>query len=139
MGSQSTCLLGCKLFATLVLLGKLQWTMPPRAGPSMKVRFVPSVELNLIRAADPCSTRGADDSDFLLEELLGNEISHLERGCDEGGSDGFFVFSDLFWGALGDDLASVGAGFGAEVDDVVSFGGEIHMVLDDDDGVAFID
>jgi len=39
---------------------------------------------------------------------------------------------------LGHDLAAVGAGFGAEVDEVVGFGGEVHVVLDDDDGVAFV-
>jgi len=39
---------------------------------------------------------------------------------------------------LGDDLAAVGAGFGAEVDDVVGFGSEVHVVLDDDDGMAFV-
>ena len=40
---------------------------------------------------------------------------------------------------MGDDFAAVWAGFGADVDDVVGFGGEVHVVFDDDDGVAFVD
>ena len=40
---------------------------------------------------------------------------------------------------MGDDLAAGVAGFGAEVEDPVGFGGDGHVVLDDDDGVAFID
>ena len=40
---------------------------------------------------------------------------------------------------MGDDFAAAVAGFGAEVEDPVGFGGDGHVVLDDDDGVAFID
>ena len=40
---------------------------------------------------------------------------------------------------MGDDLAAGVAGFGAEVEDPVGFGGDGHVVFDDDDGVAFID
>ena len=40
---------------------------------------------------------------------------------------------------MSDDGASVWSGFGADVDEVVSFGGEVHVVLDDDDGVTFVD
>jgi hypothetical protein len=40
---------------------------------------------------------------------------------------------------LGDDLAAGVAGFGADVEDPVGFGGDGHVVLDDDDGVPFID
>ena len=36
-------------------------------------------------------------------------------------------------------MAAGGASFGAEVDEVVGFGGEVHVVFDDDDGVTFID
>jgi hypothetical protein len=44
---------------------------------------------------------------------------------------------DLFGGALGDEVAAFGAGFGADVDDVVGFGEDVGVVFDDDDGVAF--
>lgn len=40
---------------------------------------------------------------------------------------------------MGDDGAAVGSGFGADVEDVVGLGGEVHVMLDDDDGVAFLD
>ncbi len=40
---------------------------------------------------------------------------------------------------MGDDLAAAVAGLGAEVEDPVSFGGDGHVVLDDDHGVALID
>ena len=39
----------------------------------------------------------------------------------------------------GDELAAFEAGFGADVDEVVGFGIDIGVVLNDDDGVAFID
>ena len=42
---------------------------------------------------------------------------------------------DFFRRALGDDLAAGVAGFGAGVEDPVGFGGDGHVVLDDDDGV----
>lgn len=62
------------------------------------------------------------------------------EGCgDVGGGFGGLGFGDLFGGSLGDDLAAVGAGFRAEVDDVVGLGSEVHVVFDDDDGVSFID
>ena len=48
-------------------------------------------------------------------------------------------FDDFFRRALGDDLAAGVAGFGAEVEDPVGLGGDGHVVLDDDDGVAFVD
>lgn len=63
----------------------------------------------------------------------------MKRGFDEEGGDGVFGLSDFLRGALGDDGAAIGTGFGAEVDEVVRLGGEVHVVLDDDDGVAFID
>ena len=40
---------------------------------------------------------------------------------------------------MGDDLAAAVAGFGADVEDPVGLGGDGHVVLDDDDGVAFLD
>ena len=46
---------------------------------------------------------------------------------------------DLFGGALGDEVAAFGAGFGADVDEVVGFGEDVGVVFDDDDGVAFVD
>jgi len=45
----------------------------------------------------------------------------------------------LFRGALGDDFASGGPGFGTHVDEVVGFGHEAGVVFDDDDGVALVD
>ena len=39
----------------------------------------------------------------------------------------------------GDELAAFEAGFGADVDEVVGFGEDVGVMLDDDDGVAFID
>ena len=52
---------------------------------------------------------------------------------------GFFGFGDLLGCALGDDFTAVGTGFGAEVDDPVGFGGDGHVVFDDDDRVALVD
>jgi hypothetical protein len=49
------------------------------------------------------------------------------------------VLGDLFGGALGDEVAAFGAGFGADVDEVVGFGENVGVVFDDDDGVAFVD
>ena len=40
---------------------------------------------------------------------------------------------------MGDDLATSVAGFGADVEDPVGLGGDGHVVLNDDDGMAFID
>jgi hypothetical protein len=64
-----------------------------------------------------------------------------EAQCDfqKWGSSGGFGLGDFFGGALGDDLASGVTGFGADVEDPVGLGGDGHVVLDDDDGVAFID
>jgi hypothetical protein len=39
---------------------------------------------------------------------------------------------------LGNDLAADVVGFGADVEDPVGLGGDGHVVLDDDYGVAFI-
>ena len=41
--------------------------------------------------------------------------------------------------AAGDQLAAVGAAFGAEVDDPVGFLDDVEVVLDGDDGVAAVD
>jgi hypothetical protein len=49
------------------------------------------------------------------------------------------VFGHFFRCAAGDDLAAFGAGFGADVDEVVGLGKDVGMMLDDDDGVTFID
>jgi hypothetical protein len=63
----------------------------------------------------------------------------LQDGFEERGGATGFVLGDLFGGALGDEVAAFGAGFGADVDEVVGFGEDVGVVLDDDDGVAFID
>lgn len=49
------------------------------------------------------------------------------------------AFRDFFGCALGDDFTAPWAGFGAEIDEIVGFRGEVHVVLDDHDGVAFVD
>ena len=49
------------------------------------------------------------------------------------------AFRDFFGCALGDDFTASRAGFGAEIDEIVGFRGEVHVVLDDHDGVAFVD
>ena len=49
------------------------------------------------------------------------------------------TFRDLFGCALSDDFTAPRAGFGAEIDEIVGLRGEIHVVLDDHDGVAFVD
>src|SRR5687767_1478416 len=46
---------------------------------------------------------------------------------------------DVARGALGDDSAAFVARAGADVDDVVAGGDDVHVVLDDDDGVAGLD
>ena len=48
-------------------------------------------------------------------------------------------FGDFFGGAGGHDFAAVRAGFGADVQDVVGFGDDVEVVLDHDDGAAFVD
>lgn len=73
--------------------------------------------------------------------VIGREgaATTLQNFCDEGGGDGFIGFCHFFWCALGDYFSAFGAGFGANVDDMICFGGEVHVVFDDDDGVAFVD
>ena len=61
------------------------------------------------------------DFDFAGEVLAG-----------EGGG----VVHDLLRGAVGDEVAAVFAGSGAEVEDVVGFADGVFVVLDDEDGVA---
>jgi len=63
----------------------------------------------------------------------------LQDGFEERGGAAGGVVGDLFGGALGDEVAAFGAGFGADVDEVVGFGEDVGVVLGDDDGVAFID
>jgi hypothetical protein len=75
----------------------------------------------------------------LLIIIKNEDETLLETYGKEGGGHRSFIFGDFFGGAPGDNLAAVGAGFGAEVKDVVSFGSQVHVVLDDDDGVAFVD
>ena len=49
------------------------------------------------------------------------------------------MFGDCFGGALGDELAAVFSGFGAEVEDPVGGFDDLVVVLDDEQGVAGID
>ena len=49
------------------------------------------------------------------------------------------TFRNFFGCALGDDFTASWAGFGAEIDEIVGFRGEVHVVLDDHDGVALVD
>lgn len=51
--------------------------------------------------------------------------------CGASGAGGYLV-----GGAGGYDASAVGAGAGAEVDDVVGLGDDAHVQLDHDDGVA---
>ena len=53
--------------------------------------------------------------------------------CGSGGS------GDLAGRAGRDDAAAFVAGAGADVDDPVAAGDDVHVVLDDDDGVARVD
>ena len=50
--------------------------------------------------------------------------------------DGGWVVHDLLRGAVGDEVAAVFAGSGAEVEDVVGVADGVFVVLDDEDGVA---
>jgi hypothetical protein len=72
-------------------------------------------------------------------QSMGLWLAALEDGFEEGGGAAGWVVGDLFGGALGDEVAAFGAGFGADVDEVVGFGKDVGVVLDDDDGVAFVD
>jgi hypothetical protein len=79
-------------------------------------------------------TRAAAEADRLFERGWLPAILPQEGSGDAG-----FVFGDLLRGAAGDELAAFGSGFGADVDEVVGFGEDVGVMLDDDDGVAFID
>ena len=46
---------------------------------------------------------------------------------------------DFLWRAAGDDFSAVWSGFGTEIDEVVGLCGEVHVVFDNHDGVAFVD
>lgn len=39
---------------------------------------------------------------------------------------------------MGNDFSAFWARFGAEVNNMICFGGKIHVVFDDDDGVSFV-
>ena len=49
-----------------------------------------------------------------------------------------FGLGDFFRSAGGHYLAALGAGFGTKVDDIISFGNDVEVVLDDDDRVTII-
>ena len=76
--------------------------------------------------SDPVAGEGARvcasyDFDFSGEVLAG---------------DGRGVVHDLLWGAVGDEVAAVFAGAGAEVEDVVGLADGVFVMLDDEDGIA---
>ena len=61
-----------------------------------------------------------------------------EGFAEEGGGVAGLALCDVFGGAGGDYAAAHFAGLGADVDDVIGVGDEADVVLDDDDGVAFV-
>ena len=73
-------------------------------------------------------------------ELAGPAHAFLlrEQRSQEAAGVGARVGCDLFGGAGGDDFAAAFAAFGAEVDDPVGGLDDVEVVLDDDDGVAFV-
>jgi hypothetical protein len=66
-------------------------------------------------------------------------LASLEDGFEVGGGAAGFCGWRLVRGGLADEVTAFGTGFGADVDEVVGFGEDVGVVLDDDDGVAFID
>lgn len=63
----------------------------------------------------------------------------MEFGEEVAGGVGGWVGGDFFGGACGYQVATGGATFGAEVDNVVGAFDYVHIVFDDDDGVALGD
>lgn len=59
--------------------------------------------------------------------------------CEEGTGAAALALAQAVERALIEDFAAVLSAFGADFDDVVGFGDDIEMVLDDNDGVALID
>jgi len=57
----------------------------------------------------------------------------------EWGGPALFAFHDVFRCAAGDQFAAEGAGFGADIDDVIGVGDDAEVVFDDDDGVTIVD
>ena len=78
-------------------------------------------------------------SSILESRTVLRSLRIFQHYFDERSGDGLLVLGHFFGGSLGDDLAPCGACFGAEVDDVVGFRREVHVVLDDDDCVALVD
>jgi len=70
---------------------------------------------------------------------LAVQLSQSEGDLEKRRGAAGLGLGDFFRRALGDDLATGVVGFWAEVEDPVGFGGDGHVVLDDDHGVAFID
>ena len=81
---------------------------------------------------------GADDGERLALLRRAADGGHLdEAGAgEELAGERIRVGHDLGRRALGDDVAAVDAGGGADVDDVVGLADGVLVVLDDDDGVA---
>ncbi len=81
---------------------------------------------------------GADDLEAAhavgLAALLGQR--DLAHAGEVLAGEAVGVGHDVVGRALGDDLAAVHAGAGADVDDVVGLHDRVLVVLDDDDGVA---
>ena len=51
----------------------------------------------------------------------------------------FLELGDLFWASGGDDGTTVVAALGTEVDEVVGGFDNVHIMLDDDYGIASVD
>ena len=66
-------------------------------------------------------------------------MSSLPRACLRKWAVGVLSLAIVFGRALGDELAAVFAGFGAEVEDPVGGFDDFEVVFDDEQGVAGID
>ena len=77
--------------------------------------------------------KGASKAQRLLFFAVGEEIA------EEGGGVTGFRLGDFFGGSGGDEVATLGAGFGADIEDVVGFGDDVKVVFDDNDGAALVD
>ena len=81
---------------------------------------------------------GADDLErlALLRRAAGGRHRDEAGAGEELAGERVRVGHDLVRRALGDDVAAVDAGGGADVDDVIGLADGVLVVLDDDDGVA---
>ena len=74
-----------------------------------------------------------------LIQIPVNPWAGIENRLQEESGAAIGVFGDDFWGALGDDSASIVAGFGAHVDDPVGGFDHVEVVFDDEHGIAEVD